>query len=95
MKTVLVTGSTDGIGKATAKALAEQGCEVILHGRNEARAKSAQRDLIAATHNPNIRTVSADFSSLSQVRDMANEINDLGTVSISLILVAGAQTARV
>ncbi len=52
MKTILVTGSTDGIGKATATALAEHGCEVIVHGRNDTRASSAQQDLIDATGNP-------------------------------------------
>ena len=82
MKTVLITGSTDGIGKATAKALAELGCQVIVHGRNGARARSAQRDLIAATDNPNIRTVSADFSSLAQVRNMAKEISNLPKLDV-------------
>ncbi len=82
MKTILVTGSTDGIGKATAKALAEHGCEVIVHGRNDARAKSAQQDLIAATDNPNIRTVAGDFSSLAQVRDMATEIGNLPKLDV-------------
>jgi len=36
---ILVTGSTDGIGKATATALADEGAEVILHGRNEKKGK--------------------------------------------------------
>lgn len=82
MKTVLITGSTDGIGKATAMALAQRSCEVIVHGRNDTRARFAQRDLIAATGNPNIRTVAADFSSLAQVRDMAHEINDLPKLDV-------------
>lgn len=94
METILVTGSTDGIGKATAKALAERGCEVIVHGRNEARAQSAQRDLINTTGNPNIRTVSADFSSLAQVRDMANEINDLPKLDVLINNAAIATNLR-
>ena len=55
MKTILVTGSTDGIGKATASALAEQGCGVIVHGRNDAKARSAQQNLFDVTGNPNIQ----------------------------------------
>ena len=82
MNTVLVTGSTDGIGKATAKVLAKRGCNVIVHGRNEARARSAQQDLINATGNPNIQTVSADFSSLAQVRDMAKELSNLPKLDV-------------
>ena len=39
VKTILVTGSTDGIGRATALALAERDCTVIVHGRNEERAR--------------------------------------------------------
>ena len=82
MKTILVTGSTDGIGKATATALAEQGCEVIVHGRNDAKAESAQRNLIDATGNQNIRAVSADFSSLGQVRALATKLNDLPKLDV-------------
>lgn len=82
MKTILVTGSTDGIGKATAKNLAEHGCEVIVHGRNNARATSAQRDLIDATGNSNIRAVSADFSSLAQVRELASQLGDLPKLDV-------------
>ena len=43
--TFLVTGATDGIGKATALALARQGASVIIHGRNAAKlaATLAQR----------------------------------------------------
>jgi NAD(P)-dependent dehydrogenase (short-subunit alcohol dehydrogenase family) len=33
-KTVLITGSTDGVGKVVAFRLAEAGAKVLLHGRN-------------------------------------------------------------
>lgn len=94
MKTILVTGSSDGIGKATAKALAEHGCEVIVHGRDDARAKSTQRDLISATGNPNIRTVSADFASLAQVRNMAKEISHLPKLDVLINNAAIATNRR-
>lgn len=94
MKTILVTGSTDGIGKATAMALAKHGCEVIVHGRNEARAQSAQRDLVANTGNSNIRTVAADFSSLAQVRDMAHAISALPKLDVLINNAAIATNRR-
>ena len=38
-KTVLVTGSTDGVGRYVAAKLAGAGAKVLIHGRDEARAK--------------------------------------------------------
>ena len=40
-KTVLITGSTDGVGRYVAKRLAADGAEVLIHGRDAARAKFA------------------------------------------------------
>ena len=74
MKTVLVTGSTDGIGRATAMALAARGCAVIVHGRNDTKAGDVARDAAAATGNPNVTAVSADLESQRQVREMAERI---------------------
>ena len=74
MKTILVTGSTDGIGRATARELAERGCAVIVHGRNEQRAQAAARELAHATGNRNVTAVAGDFASLAQVRTMAAQI---------------------
>ena len=74
MKTILVTGSTDGIGRATAVALAEQGCAVIVHGRNEARAGAAAREIAAATGNRQVTPVAADFAALAEVRALAEQI---------------------
>ena len=74
MKTTLVTGSTDGIGLATARALAERGCTVIVHGRNERRADAAVREIAAATGNRNVTAVAGDFGSLAEVRAMAARI---------------------
>lgn len=38
-KTILVTGSTDGVGRYVARRLAEAGAKVLIHGRDAARAK--------------------------------------------------------
>ena len=44
-KIVLITGSTDGIGKQAAIELAEMGAKIILHGRSEPRAKQALQEI--------------------------------------------------
>ena len=73
-KIILITGSTDGIGKATALQLAALGATVIVHGRNAERCQRACDDIRAATGNPNIDYVVADLSSQQQVRQMAADI---------------------
>ncbi|MGB2079019.1 MAG: SDR family NAD(P)-dependent oxidoreductase [Vibrio sp.] len=73
IKTVLITGASDGIGLETAKALVNQGHHVILHGRNEAKLKQVEQSLLAEANAP-IETIVADLSSLRAVRDLATEI---------------------
>ncbi len=73
-KTVLVTGATDGIGKQTALELARMGAQVLVHGRNDARAEAAAQDIRRASANDRVASVVADFASLQQVREMAGQI---------------------
>ena len=47
MKTILITGSTDGIGLATANMLVSQGHTVLLHGRHPAKLADAAKTLAA------------------------------------------------
>lgn len=74
-KICLVTGATDGIGYETAKALAFEGGEVLVHGRSTEKGAAAVRRLIDETGNQHIRFFHADFSSLDQVRKMAAAVN--------------------
>ena len=71
---VLITGSTDGLGRAVAERLATQGATVLLHGRDGEKLASTAHELRSATGNDRVRTYLADFSSLEQVRTMANEV---------------------
>ncbi|MFP4637517.1 MAG: SDR family oxidoreductase [Spirochaetaceae bacterium] len=71
---VLVTGSTDGIGKATATELARRGMEVLVHGRSPERAKSAAADIANEVPDARVEDVSADLASLEQVRALADEV---------------------
>jgi len=73
-KTVLITGATDGIGKQTALELASRGAHVILHGRNADRGHDTVKQIRQITDNANVEFVKADFSSLKNVRALADQI---------------------
>jgi len=72
-RTVLVTGGTGGIGRATARALSTMGAHVAITGRDQVRAEGAARDIRAAAGGP-VDVFVADMSSLVQVRGLADEI---------------------
>src|SRR5690554_131389 len=72
-KTVLVTGSTDGLGRALALALAAQGAHVIVHGRNAERGQ-AVLDEITRSGRGSASFRAADFASLQAVREFADAI---------------------
>ena len=68
---VLITGATDGLGRALAHRLAADGDTVLLHGRDQARL-DATADAIRDTHGvARPATFRADLSELAQVRSLA------------------------
>jgi NAD(P)-dependent dehydrogenase (short-subunit alcohol dehydrogenase family) len=75
-RTVLVTGSTDGIGKATAMDLAHKGAKVLLHGRNSEKGRAVLEEIRRITGNDSLEFFRADFSSQRQVRMLAAEIKE-------------------
>jgi NAD(P)-dependent dehydrogenase (short-subunit alcohol dehydrogenase family) len=72
-KTVLVTGANQGIGKATALALAQKGARVVLVARSEEKGRQAVADIQAVTGSKELELLTADLSSLEQVRRVAAE----------------------
>jgi NAD(P)-dependent dehydrogenase (short-subunit alcohol dehydrogenase family) len=72
-KTALVTGGTNGIGKAAAMALARMGAEVVIVGRNRALAESTVAEIKRETGNQKIEALIADLSVQADVRKVAAE----------------------
>lgn len=73
--TVLVTGSTSGIGKETALALGRLGAEVFVHGRDRGHGK-AVRDEIRSTAADGAELFLADLSTMDAVREFAADVRD-------------------
>src|SRR5262245_38526753 len=70
----VVTGATNGIGRATAQALAALGAAVVVHGRDPAAVEAVRRAIADDTGNRAVTGVVADFGSLADVRRMAGEL---------------------
>jgi NAD(P)-dependent dehydrogenase (short-subunit alcohol dehydrogenase family) len=73
-QTILVTGSTDGLGKETCRALAAMGATVLLHGRDQTKLHRIAHEIKRDTGNEHIRTYLADLSSLEEVRRLAADV---------------------
>ncbi|XP_043523879.1 retinol dehydrogenase 14 isoform X1 [Frieseomelitta varia] len=74
-KTVIITGCTSGIGRETAKDIARRGARLIMACRNLEAANKLKEELIKEFGNENIVTRKLDLSSLSSVREFAQQIN--------------------
>lgn len=73
MSRVFITGSTDGLGYRTARALIEEGHEVVLHARTRDRA-NAFADLVPQSAG----VVVGDLSSLAETGKLAEQVNAIG-----------------
>jgi NAD(P)-dependent dehydrogenase (short-subunit alcohol dehydrogenase family) len=87
----LVTGATDGLGRALAERLAQIGMTVHIHGRNQEKLERAAREIVTATGNERVHTHRADLASLAEVRGLADEIAALDALHL-LINNAGIGT---
>src|SRR5262247_1120051 len=72
-KTVLVTGSTDGVGLLVARRLADQGARVLIHGRNSQRGEQVVEQIRNGGRG-SAAFLPADFSSLAEVRRLADAV---------------------
>jgi len=74
-KRVLITGATNGIGKASALELAKMGAEIIVVGRNPLKTERVVNELKIESGNQNIDMLIADLSSMAEVRKLADEFH--------------------
>lgn len=73
-KNILITGSTDGIGKLVALRFAKEGHTIYLHGRSQSKVDGVIAELVASSGNDSIQGFVADFSDLESVKVMAAKI---------------------
>jgi NAD(P)-dependent dehydrogenase (short-subunit alcohol dehydrogenase family) len=74
MSTILVTGATDGLGRALATRLAGEGATVLAHARSEERGREALADLLDGPGD--VRLVVGDLASLTAVRALPDQLPD-------------------
>lgn len=74
-KTILITGASSGIGKATALKLAKLGAHIILMARNQERGKAAVNEIKNDSMNPNIDLAICDLGSFSSIRAFSEQFH--------------------
>lgn len=73
-RVVVITGATDGLGRAVAARVAADGDRVILHGRDPARLATTSAEIAAETGTKPPATVVADLSSLADVHTLPDQL---------------------
>jgi NAD(P)-dependent dehydrogenase (short-subunit alcohol dehydrogenase family) len=73
-QTILITGATDGLGRALAGELAGGGARVLVHGRDGERGLETVQELRTASGNEDIHWLRADLASLDEVRGLADQV---------------------
>ncbi|MEM6718878.1 MAG: SDR family NAD(P)-dependent oxidoreductase [Bacteroidota bacterium] len=94
-KTIIITGSTDGIGKLAAIQLAKDGHEIYIHGRNPEKLAKVISEIQTASHNSNIKGFTADLSTVTTVKQLAADIaNEVPKIDV-LINNAGVYNSKI
>ena len=75
-KVILITGSTDGIGLATARLLLEQGQQVLIHGRTQDKVDKTLESLRSDFSNEKVEGYVADLTDLSAVKTFADTVKN-------------------
>lgn len=73
-KTIFITGSTDGLGKATAAALVDLGHTVLIHGRNQDKLDTVKAELNKRHASADVEAYAADLSDFAAVEQLASAV---------------------
>ena len=92
-KTILITGSTDGIGLETARMLVSLGHHVLLHGRNLSKLEAAEKTLSALPGDGRVESYVADLSLMANVEALAKAVAEKHAKLDVLINNAGVYSA--
>src|SRR6516225_2076878 len=76
-KTALISGSTAGIGFATAKLLAAEGVTDYINGRTKARIDEAIKQIRSEVENADVKGVAADFSNVNEVNALIKQVPEV------------------
>ena len=90
-KTILITGSTNGVGRYIAERLAAEGWRVIIHGRDRTRGEAVVERI--TNQGGEARFLAADLSSLAEVRSLADAVRRDGDGLDALVNNAGIGTS--
>jgi NAD(P)-dependent dehydrogenase (short-subunit alcohol dehydrogenase family) len=88
---VLITGSTDGVGRYVAEGMAAQGWRVIVHGRDRTRGEALVERI--TQQGGEARFLAADLASLAEVRSLADAVRRDGDGLDALVNNAGIGTS--
>lgn len=95
-RVVLITGSTDGIGRAAARGLAAAGCKVIIHGRSKTTVDATLAQLRGELPGAELAGVAFDLGTLATVRAGARQVLELAPQLHVLVnnagIIAGERT---
>jgi NAD(P)-dependent dehydrogenase (short-subunit alcohol dehydrogenase family) len=88
-KTVLITGGTGAIGRATALEIAKTGATTVILARNRSKLESVKNEISLSSGNDGIDILCADFSDISAVKNATDEFKQKYERLDALINVAG------
>ena len=84
-KLCIVTGATDGIGRVTARVLAERGAEVVLVGRTADKGAEVCEAIRRSSRNCRVRFEQADLSSQAEIRALVERLT-AGSAAIDVLV---------